>query len=45
MRVYDKGTYRDATPEEEAYWNSLPPEPVQEPTAEEVLNILTGETA
>lgn len=42
MRIYDNGTYRDATSEEEAMYENLPPEPVPDPTAEELLNILTG---
>lgn len=42
MRIFDNGVYRDMTPEEEAMYENLPPEPISEPTAEELLNILTG---
>lgn len=46
MRINDNGVYRDATPEEEAEFESQKAEmPEPEPTAEERLNKLEPRTA
>lgn len=43
MLIYDGKEYRNATAEEEAQYQNLPPEPpAPEATAEEILDILTG---
>lgn len=43
MLIYDGKEYRNATIEEEVQYQNLSPEPpVPEPTAEEILDILTG---
>ena len=44
MLIYDGTEYRNATAEEEAKYENLPPEPISDATAEEALNIILGET-